>query len=76
MKLAFMGTPAFAVPTLKALMQSEHEVCLVVTQPDKARGRSKSLLPPPVKEEALRHGVPVLQPVKLREDSAVRSVFG
>lgn len=55
MKIVFMGTPDFAVPPLKALVEAGYDVAAVVTQPDKPKGRGKSLLPTPVKEEALLH---------------------
>lgn len=67
MKIIFMGTPDFAVDTLLAILEAGHEVTLVVTQPDKPKGRGKSLQYPPVKESALRHELPVFQPVKIRE---------
>lgn len=66
-RLVFMGTPAFAVPILKALLASEDEVVAVVTQPDKPAGRGKKLTPPPVKLLAQEHGVPVLQPTKIKD---------
>ena len=59
MKIVFMGTPDFAVPPLKALVEAGYDVAAVVTQPDKPKGRGKSLLPTPVKEEALLHEIPV-----------------
>lgn len=68
MRIVFMGTPDFAVPTLRALLDSRHEVVGVVTQPDKAKGRSKKLVPPPVKETALAAGVQVFQPERVREE--------
>lgn len=68
MKVIFMGTPDFAVGTLHALAESEHEILAVVTQPDKPKGRGKALQPTPVKEEALRYGIPVYQPKKVREE--------
>ena len=68
MKIVFMGTPDFAVGTLHALAESEHEILAVVTQPDKPKGRGKALQPTPVKEEALRYGIPVYQPKKVREE--------
>lgn len=64
MKIVYMGTPDFAVPALAALAESGYEVAGVVTQPDKPKGRSKTLVPTPVKEEALKHGIPVYQPKK------------
>lgn len=65
LRVVFMGTPAFAVPTLKALLESRHEVLSVFTQPDRKQGRGKKLKPPPVKEAALEAGLPVFQPEKL-----------
>lgn len=63
MRIVFFGTPDFAVPSLEALLAERAQVVGVVTQPDKARGRSRSeLVPPPVKQVAERHGLPVLQP--------------
>ena len=68
MKIVFMGTPDFAVGTLHALVESEHEILAVVTQPDKPKGRGKALQPTPVKEEALRYDIPVYQPKRVREE--------
>ena len=65
MRIIFMGTPAFAVPTLQALTESTHEVVAVYTQPDKVQGRGQKLIFPPVKEFAVSKGIPVLQPEKL-----------
>ncbi len=62
-----MGTPQFAVPILKALLEGDDEVVAVVTQPDKPAGRGKKLTPPPVKLLAQKYGVPVLQPQKIKE---------
>lgn len=67
MKIIFMGTPDFAVGTLEKLIGSEHEVCAVVTQPDKQKGRGKIIRMTPVKEAALRAEIPVYQPAKVRE---------
>jgi methionyl-tRNA formyltransferase len=68
-KILFMGTPDFSVPTLEALVQSRHEVIAVVTQPDKPKGRGKEVQMPPVKETALKYGIPVLQPVRARDEA-------
>jgi methionyl-tRNA formyltransferase len=69
MRIIFFGTPAFAVPSLRALLDEGAEVVAVVTQPDKPHGRSRSVLvPPPVKELALAHDIPVLQPERPRGD--------
>ena len=67
MKVVFMGTPDFAVGTLEALIEAGHEVIGVVTQPDKPKGRGKTLMATPVKEVALKHQIPVYQPKKVRE---------
>ena len=67
MKIVYMGTPDFAVNPLHALAEAGYEVAGVITQPDKPKGRGKSMLPTPVKEEALKHGFPVYQPVKVRD---------
>ena len=67
MKIVFMGTPEFSVPTLEALINSEHEVIAVVTQPDKKAGRGQKVSMPPVKQCALQHNIPVLQPEKMKD---------
>jgi methionyl-tRNA formyltransferase len=66
LKIVFMGTPDFAVPSLKALHDNGHNVLAVVTQPDRPKGRGRKLTPPPVKKAALRLGYPVLQPETVR----------
>jgi methionyl-tRNA formyltransferase len=66
MRVVFMGTPDFAVPTLQAMID-HHEVLAVVTQPDKPKGRGKQMAFPPVKEKALEYNLPVYQPVRARE---------
>src|SRR5690625_3469568 len=67
-KIIFMGTPDFAVPVLDALFEDEaYEVVLVVTQPDRPKGRKRQLTASPVKESAMQHGIPVFQPEKLSE---------
>ena len=67
MRVIFMGTPDFSVGTLRELVKAGHEVVGVVSQPDKPKGRGKSLMPTPVKEAALELGLPVYQPKKVRE---------
>lgn len=67
MRIVFMGTPDFAVGTLKALIGSRHEVAAVITQPDKPKGRGKAMQYTPVKEVALEAGIPVFQPRKVRD---------
>lgn len=71
MKVIFMGTPDFAVGTLEAIIEAGHEVLLVVTQPDKPKGRSGALQFPPVKECAVAHGIEVFQPTKIRLEENV-----
>jgi methionyl-tRNA formyltransferase len=70
-RLAFLGTPAFAVPTLDRLVERGHQVLAVVTQPDRPKGRGQTLAPPPVKEAALRLGLPVYQPERVKRTEAV-----
>ena len=69
MRIVFFGTPDFAVPSLKALLDSGSDVIAVVTQPDKVKGRGRLLSQPPVKELALLKGIPVIQPRNIRTDS-------
>jgi len=66
LKIIFMGTPEFSVYSLEAIKESSHELIAVVTQPDKPKGRGKQMAPPPVKEWAVKHNIPVYQPVKVR----------
>jgi len=68
MKVVFMGTPDFSVPTLQKLIDEKYEVLAVVTQPDKPKGRSKAMQFTPVKELALQYDIPVLQPQKIRNN--------
>ena len=74
MKVVFMGTPDFAVETLEAILQAGHEVTGVVTQPDKPKGRGKSMQYPPVKETAMAHALPVYQPQRIREPECVEEI--
>ena len=67
MKIIFMGTPDFAVGTLRSLAEAGHEITLVVSQPDKPKGRGHAMVPTPVKVVAEKLGIPVFQPVKIRE---------
>ena len=71
MRLIFLGTPAFAVPTLERIVEAGHQVLTVVTQPDRPRGRGQHPAPPPVKEAALRLNLPVYQPERVRRPEAV-----
>lgn len=72
MNVVFMGTPAFAVPSLRSLAISTHKIIAVVTQPDRPRGRSKLPCPSPVKEAAQELGLEIIQPVNINEESAVK----
>jgi len=71
LRLVFLGTPAFAVPTLEAIARAGHDVPLVVTQPDRPKGRGQTAAAPPVKEAALRLGIEVCQPERVRRPEAV-----
>ena len=74
MRVIFLGTPAFAVPTLEALVAANHDVISVVTQPDRPRGRGRQLTASPVKEAALRHTLPIYQPERIRRPEAVAAL--
>jgi len=69
LKILYMGTPDFAVPSLLALIENNYEICGVLTQPDKPKGRGHKLTPPPVKECALSHNIPVFQPETLKNEA-------
>ena len=73
MRIVFMGTPDFSVPTLEQLIRN-HQVVGVVTQPDKRKGRGKAMAFPPVKEKALEYDIPVYQPVKVREPEFIEEL--
>ena len=74
MRVIFMGTPDFSVGTLEALIGAGHDVCLAVTQPDKPKGRGKEMQFPPVKETALKYGIPVYQPRKIRNPECIEEL--
>lgn len=74
-RIVFMGTPDFAVPSLRALVEHSYSVIAVVTQPDRPKGRKRTLTPPPVKVEAERLGIPVLQPEKLRHPESLERLL-
>lgn len=74
MRIIFMGTPEFACPTLQKLLDRGEDVIAVVTQPDRPKGRGQQTLPPPVKVLAERHGIPVMQPLKVRVPEVVESI--
>lgn len=74
-KIVFMGTPDFSVPVLRSLLDGGYDVIGVVTQPDRPVGRKKILTPPPVKVEALNHGIPVFQPEKIRRKEELEPIL-
>ncbi len=74
-KVVFMGTPDFAVPVLQSLITENYQVVAVVTQPDRPVGRKKVLTPPPVKVEAVKHEIPVVQPEKIRHKEELEKVL-
>jgi methionyl-tRNA formyltransferase len=76
MDIVFMGTPDFSVPVLKRLIVDGYNVVGVVTQPDRPKGRKRQLTPPPVKVEALKQGIPVFQPERIREQAEYQKVIG
>ena len=73
-RIVFMGTPEFACPTLRLLMERGENVIAVVTQPDRPKGRGQKEEPPPVKRVALQHGIPLFQPVKVRTPESVERI--
>lgn len=74
MKVVFMGTPEFAVPSLQKLIDEKYNIVAVVTQPDRPKGRGKKTLPPPVKELALKFNIPVYQPEKVKASEFIEKV--
>jgi methionyl-tRNA formyltransferase len=74
LRIVFLGTPQFAVPTLECLLASRHTVVGVVTQPDRARGRGQKVSDSPVKTVALAHGLPIVQPEKLRRPEVIETL--
>lgn len=74
LRTVFMGTPDFALDTLRGLIEAGCNLVGVYTQPDRPKGRGKKLTPPPVKELAFEHGIPVFQPQKLRDPAAVEEL--
>lgn len=75
-RIVFMGTPRFAVPVLGRLIADGYDIPLVVTQPDRRKGRHGAMIPPPVKEAAQEAGLEVFQPVTLRDESVVETIQG
>jgi len=76
MRVVFFGTPDFAVPSIEKLVVSGEDIVSVVTQPDRVKGRGHKLSPPPVKEYAIAHGIPVLQPAGIRSEEFFKTVAG
>lgn len=74
MKIVFMGTPDFAAGVLQALIESEHEITAVITQPDKPKGRGKEMVSSPVKNLAVSNGLEVFQPARIKADEAVEQL--
>ncbi|MBI4654202.1 MAG: methionyl-tRNA formyltransferase [Nitrospirae bacterium] len=74
MRIVFFGTPDFAVPPLLTLLNSEHEVLAVITRPDKPRGRGRHLISSPVKQEAQKVGLRILQPVNVKEVTFIKEL--
>lgn len=73
-KIVFLGTPEFAVNSLVKLIKSKYKPCLIITQPDKPRGRRRKLQPTPVKVSGLKHGVPVLQPPNINSEEVLKQI--
>ncbi len=74
MNVIFMGTPDFAVPTLNSLLEHDDTMLAVVTQPDRPKGRGKRVIPPPVKVVAQKHGIPALQPKRVRQEESLQQI--
>ncbi len=74
LRIVFFGTPDFAVESLEALISDNRHVVAIVTAPDKPAGRGKKLQEPAVKTAALRHGIPVLQPTNLKDESFIKAL--
>jgi methionyl-tRNA formyltransferase len=74
MRVVFLGSGRFAIPSLEALIAAGHDVAAVVTQPDREKGRGRELAPPPLKPVAAAHGLPILQPRRIREPEAIASL--
>jgi methionyl-tRNA formyltransferase len=74
LRVAYFGTPAFAVPTLEALIGSRHPVVVLVSQPDRPKGRGHHVVPTPTRQVAEAHGVPVLQPMKLKDEAFLEAL--
>ena len=75
LRIVFMGTPDYAKGSLEALVDNAFNIVGVFCQPDKPKGRGMKLMAPPVKEYAISKGIPVYQPVKLRNNEEVKEIF-
>src|SRR5215831_6410447 len=76
MRIVFIGTGEIGVPTLRALLDSDHEVVAVVSQPDKPVGREQSIQPPPIKKEIAKPRIPILQPARIKDQQATEEIRG
>src|SRR4051812_9265688 len=76
LRVVYFGTPAFAVPALRALLTSPHDVVALVSQPDRPSGRGQHVSPTPTKQFALEASVPILQPLKLRDEAFTSTIAG
>lgn len=76
MRIVFLGSGAFAIPSLEAVLDAGHEVAAVVTQPDKEKGRGRALTPPPLKPIALARGIEVVQPRRIKAPEALEALRG
>ena len=74
LRIIFMGTPEFAVPCLEILVEQKFNVVAVITAPDKPQGRGQKLVPSPVKEAALKHNLPILQPANLKAPAFIEEL--
>lgn len=74
LRVVFLGTPAFAVPSLEVLIQSSHQVVAIVSQPDRPKGRGQQLQATPTKQSALAHSIPVLQPARIKEEGFLQQI--
>ncbi len=74
LRIVYFGTPAFAVPTLRVLIESRHSIVVVVSQPDRPKGRGHRVAATPTKELALQHAIPVLQPTTLRAQAFLQEI--
>ena len=74
MNIVFWGTPNFCLPIFESIIKSKHNIVAVVTQPDRRRGRGKNLCYSPIKEEAIKHGIPVFTPNHIKLETNIQKV--